>query len=149
MPIGPAVPPGMEKKFRKALSAEEYPWFYQQNVPAYELVSSYALSPSLHLPDPRQDPYAGIGVASKISIGFDVQDVYGNRLVPANPIPALPLDVAYTDALVPVSSWPGTSSNYDFIGVENPITRQYDHAGIRLSLGFQTGKLCSWRRHYF
>jgi LysM repeat protein len=139
LPIGPSVPPGSEEKFRKALVAQEYAWFYQQNVPAYELVSTYALSHSPHLPDPRRNPYAGVGVASNISVAFDVQDVYGNRLVPTNPIPAVPLQVAYTDPLIPVSAWPGTSANYDFTVVENPVTKQYDEAGIRLSLGFQTG----------
>ena len=138
LPIGPAVPPGMQEQFRASRAGTDLPWYYQQNLQAYTLAIAAPVSASTHLPPPVQDPYAGIGADVEVSVGFTVHDIYGNRLDPTNPIPDIPLRVGYTDPLIPLPAWPGTTASYTFTGIENPNTHQYDNIGIRLALSFQT-----------
>ena len=134
LPIGPAVPPQSQQQFRSSADQDDYPWYYQQNVPAYELVATYPLSPAPHLPAPERDPYAGTSPGACIAIDFAMHDVYGNELVPTDPIAPLDLPVGYTDELIALSEWPGTTSSYVFTGDGTPA----ETARVRLSLAFQT-----------
>jgi LysM repeat protein len=137
LPIGPAVPPLLQESFRTAETPVDLPWFYQQNLPAYVFAATSPVHATGHLPPPEQDPYAGIAANAALTVEFTVHDLYGNRLDPANPIPNAPLNVGYTDPLIPLSAWPGTTASYDFTGVQNPTTGQYDQAGIQLRLSLQ------------
>jgi LysM repeat protein len=137
LPIGPAVPPPLQESFRTAKIAIDLPWYYQQNLPAYVFAAASPVQLTGHLPPPEQDPYAGIAANAALTVAFSVHDLYGNRLDPTNAIPDTLLNVGYTDPLIPLSAWPGTSASYDFNGVQNPTTGQYDQAGIELRLSLQ------------
>ena len=67
-------------------------WRYQQVLPVAALVPD----------DPS--PYAAVGRTATVQ--FALQDLYGNRALPAGEPADLPLPVYYNDQLIPIASWP-------------------------------------------
>jgi len=132
LPVGPAVPPDQAQSFRESRGNGLSPWYYQQNIPAAEL-APVRLPVASFLPDPAQDPYRGIAAGAAITVSFSANDVYGNQMVPQTAIADLGLAVGYTDDLIPLSSWPGTSASYDVIAG--------GAVGFSLFLGFQAGSV--------
>ncbi|AKQ68350.1 diguanylate cyclase/phosphodiesterase (GGDEF & EAL domains) with PAS/PAC sensor(s) [Myxococcus hansupus] len=125
----PGLPPGPVEEAPDAIEALRGPskavtnpdvWQFQQVLPASKLGLSNPVPASPALPRREDNPYAGIrydtatSTLSNLTLSFDFQDVYGNR-VPATPaLPDLALPVGYTDRIVGLSSWPGVSASYLF-----------------------------------
>ncbi|MGR6874974.1 hypothetical protein ACU6U9_22440 [Pseudomonas sp. HK3] len=133
LPVGPAVPPENQQQFKQSADDDDYPWYYQQSIPAYEFVTHYSLSQAPHLPLAHQNPYAGIAPNAKLAVDFSMHDIYGNVLTPQNSIDNLSLDIGYTDDLIAVSQWPGTTSSYVFTADPSPV----NNANVRLTLALQ------------
>lgn len=99
--VPPKVKPGEDGKGYPAQLydqlAADLPVGYDADDLRYDLVV-----PLSRLFDPSGSPYAAIGEAFELELGW--RDVYGNRLgAPADRVNLKPL---YTDAVVPLASWP-------------------------------------------
>ncbi|MDY7092720.1 MAG: hypothetical protein SX243_07080 [Acidobacteriota bacterium] len=108
-------------------------WLYQQVIPVSRMGPASQAPAVPGLPAPAADPYRGIGgrdelTDAQIQLGFG--DILGNQTAaPAagdtSGLVAAP--VGYTDALRPVTGWPGLVSTYDF---------RSEPTGAALDLGF-------------
>lgn len=105
-------------------------------------VSLLATRPSPYLgpglPDPVQDPYAGIeqrdGELGQASVGLSIQDFLGNRSLATTTLGTVDVPLGYTDTLIGVDSWPGASNRYAFTGDGGADPQ------LNLSLGFAAGR---------
>lgn len=100
MPMGPA---------RNAQDAP-YPdlWHYHKVLPLARLVTPASAAPSQPgWPEPANDPYLPVGNTLTLNLAF--QDLYGNQTAAQTPQTHT---VGYTDALIPVSQWPGVTHSY-------------------------------------
>jgi LysM repeat protein len=95
-------------------------WQFQQVLPASRLGRTNPVPDAPALPRRADNPYAGIRYEpisqrlSALTLAFDFQDVYGNRVPPDVALPDLSLLVGYTDQIVGLSSWPGVTATYLF-----------------------------------
>lgn len=95
-------------------------WQFQQVLPASRLGRTNPVPDAPALPRRADNPYAGIRydqtsqALSALTLAFDFQDVYGNRVPPDVALPDLSLPVGYTDRIVGLSSWPGVTATYLF-----------------------------------
>ena len=104
----------------KAIGTEDL-WIYKQAFPVYKFSKSASDLLGLAIPfggfpipDPKQSPYLGIEKGSKVDVGFEFQDIYGNQAITQSPIPRLSIPVGYTDDLIGVDQWPSVGSSYYF-----------------------------------
>jgi LysM repeat protein len=64
------------------------------------------------LPSPNDDPYAGVSPSSGVTVAFTAHDAFGNCAVATDAPATLPLPARYTDQLIGVGGWPGTTVSY-------------------------------------
>ena len=102
-------------------------WHYHQIVPIARFAKVHQLPECPALPDPLQDPYAGIAIepagdggqkqVKRATIAFAFHDVFGNLINPQQPLLPLPIPVGYIDEVIGLSQWPGLGSFYEVYGV--------------------------------
>ena len=126
LPAGPTTEteePDCPDKIRapKILKAGDNNWDYKQATP-YPKFAKVSLQTVADLPDPKQNPYIGVGFM--LQVGFNWQDLYGNTLVtmlsdPQNgdtkPLNRPPMLLGYTDALIGLGQWPSVSSGWQVL----------------------------------
>lgn len=95
-------------------------WRYDQVLPLYRF-GPVSVAPAVAgLPDPASDPYRGPGGAGTLvpaRVQMDALDVFANVTAPSGsstgtPPGAIDYSIGYTDPLIAVSSWPGTTLAY-------------------------------------
>jgi hypothetical protein len=103
LPIGPA-------EDDPARTDDDGRWIYERVLPVHRLAQARGIERRAGLPSPDEHPYAGVG--DTLSLAFDWQDVYGNRLTNG----ALRRDVAvrYADRLLGINQWPTVAESYAF-----------------------------------
>lgn len=111
LPVTPGRPVG-------PISSEGL-WQYSQAVPVCNYVRNRGM---VNVPDMPQDdanPYAGVGTI--VQLNLDWTDLFGNHTVTPFSNPQLPngtimnnipLQLGYTDNVIPISSWPGVTTYY-------------------------------------
>ncbi len=105
LPVGPIVPdPSLD------LGDD---WYYQQTLAAFRLASPRAPSLAPGLPQPGDDPYAGVGPDAAVSLELAFRDVFGNEL-DGGGLSLPPLPFRYYDPVIGLSAWPGASARYHF-----------------------------------
>lgn len=100
LPVSPETPDGSTD------------WIYESVVPVFPFYKP-AAGPSETTPDPRKNPYNGIG--SVVELNFNWQDLFGNWLdtgTPNNDWPNQTYEVLYIDNLIPLDQWPSVTSDY-------------------------------------
>ena len=91
-------------------------WVFQSVVPVFPFVTP-AADVSEVVPDPRQDPYNGVG--SNVELNFNWQDLFGNWLdsdVQHQSWPDQPFEVGYIDEIIALDEWPSVTSDYVITG---------------------------------
>ncbi|HEU5135465.1 MAG TPA: hypothetical protein VFU13_10020 [Steroidobacteraceae bacterium] len=89
-------------------------WYYAQVIEASRLAenSGRIAQNCAALPSPGDDPYAGVSSSAEVTVAFAAHDAFGDQAI-ATDLPApLPLPFRYTDQLIGVGEWPGTSASY-------------------------------------
>lgn len=109
LPVSPATPEGSTD------------WIYESVVPVYPFATPSA-NPDPGVPDPRQNPYNGIGKTAELN--FNWQDLFGNWIdsdLQNQDWPNQGFAVLYTDNLIGLDQWPSVTSDYVIgSGVETP-----------------------------
>lgn len=105
-------------------------WRYDQVLPLYRFGPPSVAPAVAGLPDPASDPYRGPGGAGRLvpaRIQMDALDVFANVTTPpgsttGTPPGAIDYSIGYTDPLIAVSSWPGTTLAYALGQANNKVT---------------------------
>jgi len=100
LPISPVTPDESDQ------------WIYDSVVPVFPFVTPLP-DPTEGVPDPRQDPYNGVG--SKVELNFNWQDLFGNWLDSDYQNPSWPdqeFSIGYIDDLMPLDQWPSVNTDY-------------------------------------
>lgn len=124
---GPRTPATAPRRIRAAFTAAaaSQPYLYNQAIgfAGAARINAAPSDPAPGLPPASANPYVGIGTI--LQIGMDWQDLFGNRLPnPFNrpqasdppPFGNLPMLAAYSDRLMPLDAWPGTTRSYRYGG---------------------------------
>lgn len=94
LPVGPIQEDG---------NPDNGTWNYQQGVSVYPWCNTGGAAQN-------KDPYAGVG--NKITLSFELLDIFGNEMPSITPLPALTTNYLYFDDLIPVTSWTGVRVGY-------------------------------------
>ncbi len=111
----------LRRKQRRAgiASNEVLPyWHLEQVLPVAKFAARHPLPLCPPLPDPGDDPYAGVLNGAKAPLAVWFTDVFGNVSQgypqPSNDaaVPSLLLASGYTDPMIGLGKWPAVASNY-------------------------------------
>ena len=100
LPVSPDTPEGTTD------------WIYSSIVPVFPFATPSAVA-SDSTPDPRQDPYNGIGNAAPLN--FNWQDLFGNWIdsdIQDQNWPDKGFPLGYIDHLIALDQWPSVTSDY-------------------------------------
>jgi LysM repeat protein len=145
LPVGPAETPV------HGVSGPTGPnvWWYQQVLPIYKFGKTNDARYSAALPQPAENPYAGItgatgGALSEMKIALGFVDVYGNQLAPTGSSLSVTGPVGYIDDLIGISAWPGAGADFAFtpgpgggVLLDTRVSLQLDKYSPSPSYGFE------------
>lgn len=80
------------------------------------------------LPDPLEDPYAGVSGTNAATLSFTAHDLFGNKAAVTDPIAPVTIERRYTDRLIGIGDWPATSWSYSFTGTAPAAMIEIDGA---------------------
>jgi LysM repeat protein len=118
MPVGPSDDdPDQSQRITDVVESDV--WEYSQAIPFNTYAVNRGMVNVTGLPDDISNPYAGVG--NRVQVNLDWRDLFGNYTVTPFSDPQLgsgtilnnvPVQVAYTDNLLPISAWPGATTYY-------------------------------------
>lgn len=101
LPVSPETPEGTAD------------WIYTSVVPVFPFVIQNPQQVGNVLPDPRQDPYNGVG--DTVHVNFNWQDLFGNWIDTTAGDPTWSdkrFPIGYIDNLIALDQWPSVTSDY-------------------------------------
>ena len=111
---------------READETTDANWFYHQTLVVAPFSNVQNGSASAALPAASANPYNGVGYdkgakqINRVTIGLDLQDIYGNIQALPSPFDSLDVPVGYFDNVINPGSWPSLAIAYDVSG--SPVT---------------------------
>ena len=136
LPVGPVEPNYSDQHPEKVVSdsppINTTSGYYHHILPVAKFATSHQLPACVALPNPMDDPYAGIAIENgqlgEVSLGFEFHGIYGNKTTidPTTPLKNLSLSVGYNDTVIGLSKWPGLMTHYGVDGTSaNPEIALY------------------------
>ena len=119
VPLGPAPKSGSTTEVN-----------YSQIIDAARLATSsgFIAQNNPWLPAGATDPYAGISSTSAVSFSFSAHDIFGNRAIVTDPPSGIPAPDRYTDPILAINKWPGTTWSYLLTGAIPTVRVEIDGA---------------------
>ena len=110
LPIGPLIPPADSADRLAVEAGDRQPLIYQRLMK----LAAYARNDAGHADVDGTDPYAGLGELAQIALQY--HDIFGNKLLSDEQLPAAEFKHLYRDDIIGFGVWPAADLAYDLAG---------------------------------